>query len=139
MTSCAGAGDSFSRWNGTGTPESRLRDALPLAWVHMRKAGTSFGNVLFHHPQICHLLPVNVLIRFQGLGMPSSDGTLGTYTTSAWKLNKYNGRAAWVSALPTRTEALTLHRTHSRLVSIGRSGRFHPIHTSIHTHKVRLF
>ena len=45
----------------------RLRATLPLAWLHIPKAGSSFGNILYHHPEICPYFPENVSFGMDGI------------------------------------------------------------------------
>ena len=41
----------------TPRQQERLRNATPVLWVHVPKAGTSFANTLIHHAGICPTWP----------------------------------------------------------------------------------
>mmetsp|Transcript_111449 Transcript_111449/g.249095 ORF Transcript_111449/g.249095 Transcript_111449/m.249095 type:complete len:286 (+) Transcript_111449:62-919(+) len=70
--------------------DSSLQGALPIEWVHVPKAGSSFLNTLIHIPGVCPALPTDLYVSQETMGfhcMPYFEAHYVPFiscNTSAW-------------------------------------------------------
>merc|ERR1719336_1328515 len=69
-----------------------LRTSMPLAWMHISKAGTSLINALIHTPGVCPGVPQNEFVSGEAL-----EGTGGENEFNAGMLNAF----AWSHNMKT--------------------------------------